>query len=91
MNEVLKLLRLDLGIKSNARDDYFRKLLEACKNELKSQKGIKLDLELSDDMILLSDFAAWRYRKRETGEPLPENLRYRINSRNLHERSKGNA
>lgn len=71
---------MDLGISLTSRDEYFTKLLESCQKEFK-EKGIILDLKKTEDILLLSDFAAWRYRKRTENVPLSQNLSWRIRNR----------
>ena len=71
------------------RDEYFNELISSCNAELK-RKGITIDVNNSEDIMLLSDFSAWRYRKRNEDAPLPNNIRYRIINRQMRERA-GNA
>lgn len=77
MDEVLKLLKLDLGINHDKRDSYFIALLESAQMEL-SRKGIALNLTQADDMMLLSDYAAWLYRKRQEDVPMSNHLNWRL-------------
>ncbi len=88
MDEVLKLFKLDLGITHDKRDAYFYALLEAAVLELK-RKGIVLDLGQADDMMLLSDYAAWLYRKRQEDVPMANNLNWRIMNRKVRKRGGG--
>ena len=91
-NDVLELLKTDLGITITKRDTYFKSLLDAAKGEL-DRKGIAMDYETSDidDIFLLVDYAAWNYRKRLEGAPLSENLRIRIHNRIMRNRARGGA
>lgn len=91
MNDALKLLKLDLGVKGDARNDYYTDTLEAIKKELKERKGITINLENIDDKMLLVDLAAWKIRNRDKGEAMPQNLVHAIRGRSLRERSKGNG
>ena len=86
MDTVLKLLRLDLGISHDKRDDFLKPLIESSKVEIE-QKGIGLDLSLVEDQMLLSDYAAWRYRKRTEDVPMSNNLRQRIRDRTIKRRA----
>lgn len=83
-SEILKMVKFDLGISSNKRDDYLLKYIEGAAGEI-SRKGITLDLESSDDMILLADYTAWVYRKRTENVPLSANLRLRLTNRRVKE------
>jgi hypothetical protein len=76
----LELLKLDLGITHNLRDVYFNKLLTSSQNEVE-RTGIVLDFSEGDDQLLLVDYAAWSYRKRQENVPLSRNLQIRINNR----------
>jgi len=82
LDEVLKLFKLDLGITHDKRDTYFYALLNAASMEL-GRKGITLDLAQADDQMLLSDYAAWLYRKRQEDVPMANNLNWRIMNRKV--------
>ena len=90
MDEVLKLLKLDLGITHNKRDTYFIALLDSAVLELE-RKGIALSLAEADDQMLLSDYAAWLYRKRQDDVPLARNLKLRLMNRKVRARAQGVA
>jgi hypothetical protein len=77
---LLSLLKLDLGISHNLRDSYFNKLLVSTTNEIE-RTGIVLDFSSDDDQLLVVDYAAWSYRKRQEDIPLSRNLQFRINNR----------
>lgn len=76
------MLKIDLGITATARDDYFNNFISASKSELE-EKGVVFDLEKTEDIMLLSDYSAWKYRKRQENIPLAENLRLRIINRKV--------
>lgn len=90
MEQALKLLKLDLGIAHSKRDDYFSALLSSVQKELE-RKGVILDLSAFDDLILLTDYAAWQYRNRESGAVLPNNLRLRVTNRAVKTRAAGDT
>ena len=83
----LELLKLDLGIKNTSKDVYYNSLLEAAQKELE-RKGISLEKNSVEDAMLISDYAAWCYRKREENIPLPVNLQLRIRNRIVSARAK---
>ena len=86
MDAVLSLLKMDLGITHTMRDTYFITLIQSVVKEI-NQKGITLNLDSADDQILLSDYAAWVYRKRQENLPLAQNIQQRIRNRILKERA----
>ena len=77
---LLDLLKLDLGITHNVRDAYFSNLLISAQNEL-AIMGVDVYSSLEEDQMLIIDYAAWTYRKRQEDIPLSRNLRFRINNR----------
>lgn len=84
--KVLELFKLDLGISSSKRDDYFRAVIESSKSQLE-EKGISLNSEEIADVMLVCDFASWNYRHRTTGESIPRNLALRIRNRIMKKRA----
>lgn len=82
---VLELLKIDLGITHSKRDKYFRSLIGGCIEELK-ERGIMLDENEQEDVMLLSDYSAWRYRMRDKDVvALSKNLEMRIKNRIVKE------
>lgn len=77
---VLSMFKFDLGVSHNLRDSEYKTLLEASKNELE-RKGVSFDLSKVDDLMLISDYASWSYRKRQEDIPLSNNIKSRINTR----------
>jgi hypothetical protein len=77
---LLELLKLDLGITHSLRDAYFSNLIESSQKEIE-RMGVSLDFTIVDDQMLVADYAAWSYRKRQEDIPLSKNLQIRINNR----------
>lgn len=80
---ILPLLKANLGISSNGRDELLQKTIEATFSEF-SSKGIKPateGLEKDADLIMLIvDYSSWQYRNR--GESaMPRNIQYRMRNR----------
>jgi hypothetical protein len=97
MEQVLAMFKADLGITSTARDVYFTNFILSQKAELE-KKGFNLLIEIAgetpaniEDVMLLSDYAAWLYRKRTENIPLSQNLQYRIRNRIVKARSELNG
>ncbi|MBT2728393.1 hypothetical protein J7E63_15800 [Bacillus sp. ISL-75] len=85
METLLSLLKIDLGITHNLRDAFFIKLIEGTLKEIQ-RRGIKPDLNSSDDQMLIVDYAAWAYRKRQEDTPLANNIQHRLRNRIIKER-----
>lgn len=90
MGNLLHLFKIDLGITHNLRDEYFNILLDSAKGEIEG-KGIKLDIALAEDMMLVIDYAAWLYRKRQENIPLSRIIQFRLHNRIIKEVAKTNA
>lgn len=86
----LDLLKNDLGIIHTKRDEYYYALLHSVNKEL-SERGIHLDMENIEDQMLLSDYAAWKYRNREKNVELAKNLKIRIMNRKVKGRAEGHV
>lgn len=82
MDTVLQMLKIDLGINHTLRDEYFKKMIVANSKELNS-RGVKLDLEKAEDIMLLSDYCAFVYRKRMEDVPMSRNLSLRISNKKI--------
>jgi hypothetical protein len=85
LDTVLNLFKIDLGITHNLRDAFFISLLQGSKKEIE-RRGITLDLNKTDDQMLISDYAAWTYRKRQEDTPLANNIQQRLRNRIIEER-----
>ncbi|PEN09673.1 hypothetical protein [Bacillus pseudomycoides] len=89
-DNLLNLLKLDLGITHNLRDAYFNNILVSSQNEIE-RTGIVLDFESIDDQMLTVDYAAWSYRNRQEDTSLSRNLQIRINNRVIKKAGTTNA
>lgn len=86
MDELLDMLKVDLGIKStNAYDDRLEQIIESSKKSIE-EEGATLDLENIQDCQLVVMYAAWIWRKRDSGEGMPRMLRYQLNNRIFREK-----
>jgi hypothetical protein len=86
MDVILNLLKFDLGILHDFRDSYFIKLIQSSMEEI-VRRGIILDINKADDQILICDYAAWMYRKRQEDIPLSANIQHRLRNRIIKLRS----
>lgn len=85
-NELLSMLKVDLGIMSTTA--YDERLSQYLENALDSiqEEGATLDLTVLKDKQLVVMYAAWTWRKRESGEGMPRMLRYALNNRIFSEK-----
>lgn len=82
MNElILPLLKMDLDIHTNKRDEYLNTLILSAK-EFIEEEGITLGQSYGDT-LLIEMYAAYLYRKRNENVAMPRMLRYALNNRLL--------
>jgi hypothetical protein len=87
MDTLLNLLKIDLGITHNLRDAFFIQLIQGSMKEIE-RRGITLDEKSADDQMLIVDYSAWVYRKRQEDIPLANNIQQRLRNRIIVERVK---
>lgn len=79
--QILKLVKAQLGITITSRDDYIKAIIDGVKRELEEVQGLKVDLDDSSILMFVVDYAAWRYESRNEDAGMPERLNWRL--RNL--------
>ena len=86
MDRLLEILKVDLGITHTKKDTYFLNLLEARKKELE-KKGIVLDINNIEDVMLICDYASFCYKNRDVDIELSKNLKLRILNKVMESRA----
>lgn len=84
----LNLLKVDLGITSTAYDERLTQYIKSATAEIE-REGVVLthddastgEVETIDDANLIIMYAAWMWRKRDTGEGMPRMIRWQLNNR----------
>lgn len=77
---MLEMLKIDLGISTTAYDTRLTQYLSVAHSSIEKE-GITLNDELMSDSNLQVMYAAWLWRKRDSGEGMPRMLRYLLNNR----------
>lgn len=86
MDNLLSMLKTDLGImQTTIYDERLEQYIEAAKGSI-TEEGITLDLADVKDCQLVVMYAAWTWRKRDSGEGMPRMLRYALNNRLFSEK-----
>lgn len=75
----LQMLKIDLGINKTAYDSRLTQYLATAKAEIE-REGVKLTNSAPDENLIVQ-YAAWMWRKRDTGEGIPRMIRWQINNR----------
>lgn len=79
-NVLLPMLKTDLGITATAYDSRLTQYLQSAEQSIRAE-GAVLDPSDLNDMQLVVMFAAWQWRRRDSGEGMPRMLRYALNCR----------
>ena len=85
MDTMLSMLKIDLGITTTAYDDRLTAYIESAIAQIQ-REGAGLDLSDAEDMQLVVMYAAWMWRRRDTGEGMPRMIRYALNNRVFSEK-----
>lgn len=81
MTQELSMLKTDLGImQTSAYDTRLQDYLDNARAEI-TREGIVLNPADLSDMQLVVMYAAWTWRKRDSGDGMPRMLRYALNNR----------
>ena len=75
----LQMLKIDLGINTSAYDSRLTQYLASAKAEIE-REGVKLTDSAPDENLIVQ-YAAWMWRKRDSGEGIPRMIRWQINNR----------
>ena len=75
---MLQMLKIDLGINKATYDDRLKQYLTSAKAAIE-REGVKLT-DSAEDSNLIVQYAAWMWRKRDTGEGIPRMIRWQINN-----------
>lgn len=87
---MLELLKIDIGITATAYDQRLLQYLKAAKANIEKE-GVTLSDASPVDCDLIVRYAAYMWRKRDTGEGIPRMLRWEINNRLFEEKEQTNG
>ena len=85
MEQLLAMLKIDLGITTTAYDTRLTQYLNSAKENIGTE-GITLNQTDPEDVQLILMYAAWMWRKRDNGEAMPRMLRWTLNNRLFSEK-----
>ena len=97
ISELLTMLKTDLGISTTTAYDqrltqYLETAIQAITREgatIATISGGAYSIATIEDAELIVLYAAWMWRKRDSGEGMPRMLRYQLNNRILAEKMQG--
>lgn len=76
---LLPMLKIDLGITTNAYDERLTYYLTNAQKEIQ-REGATIGDSVDDSQLVVM-YAAWMWRRRDSGEGMPRMLRYALNNR----------
>lgn len=76
----LTMLKVDLGITTTVYDERLQTFLQTAEAEIK-REGYTLSSDSYEDANLQIMYAAWMWRRRDTGEGMPRMIRWQLNNR----------
>ena len=80
MEQLLAMLKVDLGITTTAYDTRLTQYINSAK-EMIVTEGVTLDTTDLEDAQLVVMYAGWLWRKRDNGDAMPRMLRWTLNNR----------
>lgn len=84
--QVLEMVKVDLGIRVTAYDQRLTQYIESAQKAI-VREGVKTLSDDVEDMQLVAMYAGWLWRKRDTGDGMPRNLRWMLNNRIFSEKA----
>lgn len=85
MEQLLTMLKVDLGITTTAYDTRLTQYINSAK-EMIGTEGVTLDTTDLEDAQLVVMYAGWLWRKRDNGDAMPRMLRWTLNNRLFSEK-----
>lgn len=82
----LAALKIDLGISTSAYDERLEDYLIAAAAEI-TREGVTIDADGKDDHLIVM-YAAWLWRRRDSGAGMPRMVRWALNNRVFQEHMK---
>lgn len=87
----LTMLKIDLGLTTTAYDARLEQLLASSTAAILRAGAATLDVSNPLDAQLVVMYAAWQWRRRDTGEGMPRMLQWALNNRVFGEKMQGGA
>lgn len=82
--QALEMLKVDIGIMTMVYDERLEQYIATAEAEI-SREGVTLSGSV-EDIQLVTMYAAWMWRRRDTMEGMPRMLRYALNNRVFSEK-----
>lgn len=77
--KLLPKLKVDLGIMNPKFEPRLADYIDTARKEIRREGAVLGDSPDDDDLVVM--YAAWRWRRRATGEDMPRMLRWALNNK----------
>lgn len=84
---LLGALKIDLRLSTDAYDERLKAYLENAAEAI-TREGATLT-DSAEDQMLVVQYAAWTWRRRDTGEAMPRMIRWALNNRIFSQHMEG--
>lgn len=84
---LLGALKIDLRLSTDAYDERLKAYLENAAEAI-TREGATLT-DAAEDQMLVVQYAAWTWRRRDTGEAMPRMIRWALNNRIFSQHMEG--
>lgn len=84
---LLGALKIDLRLSTDAYDERLEAYLENAAEAI-TREGVELT-DSAEDQMLVVQYAAWTWRRRDTGEAMPRMIRWALNNRIFSQHMEG--
>lgn len=89
LTTLLSMLKTDIGITATAYDERMKQYIQTAYKNIKAEGVQTLNVEDIEDAQLVVMYAAWMWRRRDSGDGMPRMVRYALNNRVLGEKARG--
>lgn len=89
LTTLLSMLKTDIGITATAYDERLKQYIQTAYKNIKAEGVQTLNVEDVEDAQLVVMYAAWMWRRRDSGDGMPRMVRYALNNRVLGEKARG--
>lgn len=86
---ILAALKVDLQMTATAYDDRLKQIIKSSYENIIAMGAQSLDVDTDRDREIVIKYAAWTWRRRESGEGMPRMLELDLNNRILGEKAHG--
>lgn len=86
---ILESLKVDLQMTTTAYDVRLKQIIKSSYENIIAMGAQSLNVDTDRDREIVIKYAAWTWRRRETGEGMPRMLELDLNNRVLGEKAHG--